>query len=157
MSAPVRMAAAAAAAVIALLATGAAAQEAAGGLNPLGGLDKSTLQGFRERPLFAPSRRPPPVETPPAPVDAPVAVAEPPPPAPQPNLRLTGVLEGPDDSIAVVQDLDANVTTQLRLGDMMNGWLVTAIDPVALRLTLGEREEEYRLFDPSRRPQGPEN
>lgn len=127
-------------------------------LNPLSAIEKSTLQGFRERPLFSPTRRAPALEAPAAEIETPAEVAAPPaPPAPQPNLRLTGVVEGPDESVAVVQDLDANITTQLRLGDMLNGWLVTSIDPVALKLTLGERDEEFRLFDPARRSQAPKN
>jgi hypothetical protein len=125
-------------------------------LNPLSAIAAAALQGFRERPLFSPSRRAPQAELPPEPEPEPVDVAAPPPePAPQPNLRLTGIVEGPDDAMAVVQDLDDNTTTQLRLGDMLNGWLVTSIDPVALRLTLGERDEEYRLFDPKRPPPPP--
>ncbi|MFD1702465.1 hypothetical protein ACFSCV_05535 [Methylopila henanensis] len=130
----------------------ARAQEAApSGLNPLQSLDAASLTGFRDRPLFTPSRRPPPApatDEAPAPLEE--AAAPEPPPAVQPSLRLTGVIEGPDESVAVIEELDSKQVSQLRLGDMLDGWLVTAIDPAALRLTLGEREEEYRLFDPKR-------
>ncbi|GLK80170.1 hypothetical protein [Methylopila turkensis] len=119
------------------------------GLNPLQSLGAASLTGFRDRPLFTPSRRPPPApvaDEAPAPLEE--AAAPEPPPAVQPSLRLTGVIEGPDESVAVIEELGSKQVSQLRLGDMLDGWLVTAIDPAALRLTLGEREEEYRLFDP---------
>lgn len=124
------------------------------GLNPLATLARDSLKGFRERPLFTPSRRAPQpaptAEPPPEAEPAPVEEAEAP-PTPQPNLKLTGVLEGPDDAVAVVQDLDSNTMTQLRPGDMLNGWLVTSVEGVTLTLTLGDRDEQYRLFDPNRK------
>lgn len=137
----------------------ASAQETAGdrsappaeaALNPLSALGADSLSAFRDRPLFTPSRRAP---QPPAAVEpepeqeAETATA--PPPAPQPNLRLAGVIEGPEETVAVVEDMGSNTVSQLRLGDMLDGWLVTAIDPSSLRLTLGEQEGEYRLFDPN--------
>ena len=119
-------------------------------LNPLSALGADSLSAFRDRPLFTPSRRAP---QPPAAVEAEPApepeIATAPPPAPQPNLRLAGVIEGPEETVAVVEDLGSNTVSQLRLGDMLDGWLVTAIEADALRLTLGEQEGEYRLFDPN--------
>lgn len=125
----------------------AAAQERAPeSLNPLSFIDASALPGFRDRPPFAPSRRPPPATAEPAPPSGS-------PPAPEvrePNLRLTGVVGASDESVAVVQNLDVNETWRLRLGDSVGGWLVTAIDPMAMRLTLGEREREFRIFENAR-------
>lgn len=117
-------------------------------LNPLAALDKATLDGFRDMPLFTPSRkRPAPPEA------APPEEAPPPPepkqaaPAPAPELKLSGVVEGPGGAVAVVQDVSAGGKVErLRLGDQIGGWLVTGIEPAALKLTLDEREEQYRLF-----------
>lgn len=113
-------------------------------LNPLARIELPSLKGFAERPLFAPSRKP---------VQAPGEVIPTTPQATlandQPHLRLTGVIEGPGESVAIVQSLDANETLRLRLGDQVNGWLVTSIEPVTMRLTLADRDEDYRLFSPS--------
>ncbi|WP_020188163.1 hypothetical protein [Methylopila sp. 73B] len=148
------------AAALPVLPIGAATQEttedrpappaAEAALNPLSALGADSLSAFRDRPLFTPSRRAP---QPPAAVEAepepePETVTARP-PAPQPNLRLAGVIEGPEETVAVVEDMGSNTVSQLRLGDMLDGWLVTAIDSSSLRLTLGEQEGEYRLFDPN--------
>lgn len=126
------------------------APPAAAALNPLSALGADSLSAFRDRPLFTPSRRAP---QPPAAVEQEPEpepeTATAPPPAPQPNLRLAGVIEGPEETVAVVEDMGSNTVSQLRLGDMLDGWLVTAIDSSSLRLTLGEQEGEYRLFDPN--------
>ncbi|MDR4306868.1 hypothetical protein IHQ68_09580 [Chelatococcus sambhunathii] len=125
----------------------AAAAADALALNPLAGLDKATLEGFREAPLFTPSRTRP---TPPPP---PVAEAPPPPPPPEeepppepPTLKIAGIVAGPDGAVAFVSKEGEEEVEQLRLGDQIDGWLVTAIDFQALKLTLDEREQEYRLF-----------
>lgn len=116
-------------------------------LNPLSSLDKATLEGFRDMPLFTPSRRRP---DPPPEVEA---EAPPPPPAPKratpapaPEITLAGIVLGPEGAVAVVQS-GAGKVERLRLGDQIGGWLVTGIESAALKLTLEEREEEYRLFE----------
>jgi hypothetical protein len=132
---------------------------AAEALNPLSALDKQSLTGFRDAPLFTASRRrpEPPEEVAAAPEPEPQPEPEPAPPpdAPAPELRLAGIAEGPDGAVAVVENAESGKTERLRLGDQIGGWLVTTIDPVALRLTLNEREEEYRLFDRSKEPASP--
>jgi hypothetical protein len=120
-------------------------------LNPLAGLDASSLSAFRDKPLFTPSRRRPEPEAAPEPEPVVEAAPAPPPEAPAPNLKLQGVVIGHEGAVAVLQDLDAGGMQRLRLGDMVSGWLVTDIGDVAVRLTLGEREQEYRLFDPQAR------
>lgn len=117
-------------------------------LNPLSRLDKASLEAFRETPLFTPSRRRP---KPPEAAEAEPPPPPPPPPAPEPapppEITLSGIIDGPDGAIAVVNEADEERTDRLRLGDQIDGWLVTTIDPMSLRLTLGEREQEYRLFE----------
>lgn len=116
-------------------------------LNPLAALEKSSLSGFRDMPLFTPSRRRP---VPPPVVETAAAPPPPPrqePPASAPELKLAGVVEGPDGSVAVVDN--GGRVERLRLGDQVDGWLVTQIGPSSLKLTLDEREEEFRLFQRS--------
>lgn len=117
-------------------------------LNPLAAFDKSALTGFRDTPLFTPSRRRP--EPPPAPV----AEAPPPPPPPAeepppdpPSIKLSGVVQGPEGAVAFVRHEADGRGEQLRLGDQIDGWLVTAIEAGSLKLTLDGEERDYRLFE----------
>lgn len=119
-------------------------------LNPLAALAKETLEGFREAPLFTPSRKRP--KPPPAPVfeaARPAPPPEPPAPEPAPELKLSGVAMGPEGAVAIVQEQGATRVERLRLGDQIGGWLVTGIDADRLKLTLDDREQMYRLFERS--------
>lgn len=124
-------------------------------LNPLSSLDKASLEGFREAPLFTPSRTRP--KPPPAPV---VEAAAPPPPPPEPepppppDLKLAGVATGPEGAVAIVQESGATRVERLRLGDQVGGWLVTGIEPDRLKLTLDDREQQYRLFERAEKTPG---
>jgi hypothetical protein len=118
-------------------------------LNPLAALDKGSLSGFRDMPLFTPSRRRP--EPPPEVAEAPPPPPPPPPtrkPTPPPELKLAGVVAGPEGAVAVIENsADGGKIERLRLGDQVGGWLVTAIEASTLKLTLDEREEQYRMFE----------
>ena len=114
-------------------------------LNPLATLEKEQLSGFRDMPLSTPSRRRP--EPPAAVVEAPPPPPPPPqaaPPAAPPEIKLAGVVEGPEGAVAIVEN--NGEIERLRLGDQVDGWLVTGLEGFTLKLTLDEREEEYRLF-----------
>lgn len=116
-------------------------------LNPLSSLDPSEVSRFRSRPLFAPSRRPPPMaQRAPAdaPVVAPIVRREP------PKVRLTGVVQGVTVPMAILQRSDASTST-VRIGDDVDGWLVTSINSLGVMLRNGAHEHEYKLFgaDPS--------
>ena len=124
-------------------------------LNPLSMLDTATLDAFRGRPLFAPSRRPPPprrVFTAPPPS---VAVE-----APPPDLRLVGVVAGVDKAVAILRRPTGGSSLSLKLGDSVETWRVQAIGPDRITLRDGTRETTYRLFSvgpsspPGARPGG---
>jgi hypothetical protein len=123
-------------------------------LNPLSSLRPSDLRSFRERPLFTPSRKPPPV-APSLPERTPVAaetVNEP------PNVRLTGIIQGPVAATAVLERPDAGGKSTVRIGDAVDGWIVTAIDSISIKLASGTRQREYRLFARSSLPvSGPDH
>lgn len=114
-------------------------------LNPMATLDKGSLSGFRDMPLFTPSRRrpepPAAVVAAPPPPPPPVQAA---PPAAPPEIKLAGVVEGPEGAVAIIEN--NGEIERLRLGDQVDGWLVTGVEGFTLKLTLDEREEEYRLF-----------
>lgn len=138
------------AAALVLAATVAAAQspEAADpSLNPASTLRRSDLTGFRERPLFTPSRR-----RPPDPVDvAPAPAAAPPARRQAPNVRLAGVMESDLDAVAILQQ-PGGPRLSVRVGDRVEGWLVTAVEPQKITLRDGDRQQDYRLFAPGSFP-----
>lgn len=112
-------------------------------LNPLASLSPSDLNGFRDMPLFTPSRQPPPVarRVPDSlPVIAPIVRRAP------PKVRLTGVIQGNSAPMAILQRSDAGTTATVRIGDDVDGWLVTSIDPLGILLRSGAHEHEYKLF-----------
>lgn len=109
--------------------------------NPLSRMAFKDLGAFRQRPLFAPSRRRP---------DQPVAFTAPPPPAempasPPPELRLVGIVAGVDRAVALVSRQEG-ASMSLRVGDQVDSWRVDRIAPDRVVLREGEREQIYRLF-----------
>lgn len=122
-------------------------------LNGLGALTPDRLSNFRDRPLFAPNRRrpePPAAYEPepePTPEPEPVAVEVSP-----PNVRLSGVLDAGKGAVALIQDLDANETTRIRVGDQIGEWTVVAIETSSVRLTLDDRTHDLKLFQPGAAP-----
>jgi hypothetical protein len=90
--------------------------------NPLWALPLEQLSMTRERPIFSPSRRPPP-PTPPIYV-ATVAVRQIKPPEPErPAVSLLGTIIGTDDQIGVFLDSTQNVV-RLRVGEVHRGWVL---------------------------------
>ena len=91
----------------------APAERAAELSNPLGGLTLQALSATRERPLFAPTRRPPAPPPPPPPepeapppaevVEAPPVEAPPPPPPEPPAVTLFGVVAEAEGARAIVR------------------------------------------------------
>ena len=105
--------------------------------NPLWDIPLSALKQARERPLFAPTRRPPPPAAPAAP-PAPVTVAIQPAADPvPPPLVLLGVVSGPDGGgIAILQDEPGGIALRLRQGAVYRGWTLDRI---------GRREAQISL------------
>ena len=122
---------------------GATAETSAAGgrlpVNPMQGVDKTTLKAFVQRPLFSPDRALP------APPAALVYAPQPfvvPPPQP-PSLQLVGVIEG-TNAIAIVRN--GGTTSMLHTGERVGQWRVTIL-PTGLRLTQGDRTVDYTLFN----------
>ncbi|WP_375462391.1 hypothetical protein [uncultured Methylobacterium sp.] len=117
------------------------ATAAARTLNPLSALDPAGLGAFRGRPLFAPSRRPPPAR--PVEVAPPQAVAV---LSPPPDLRLVGVVAGLDKAVAILRRAAGGASLNLKIGDSVDAWRVDTIAPDRVTLRDGERAQTYRLF-----------
>jgi type II secretory pathway component PulC len=100
------------------------------------------LSAFAEistRPLFSPTRKPPP----PKPVEA-----EKPPEETPPNLVLVGVVIAKDQRFAVVKAGDGT-TRNLSADDSVDGWQVTEVESDHIALTIGDRTERYDLQTPA--------
>ncbi|MBO0753536.1 MAG: hypothetical protein J2P53_15560 [Bradyrhizobiaceae bacterium] len=99
--------------------------------NPLWALPLAQLSTTRERPLFSPSRRPPP---PPRPAYvAPVAIQQPvkPPEPERPTVSLLGTIIGTsaDDRLAVFLESGTLNVVRLRMGEDHNGWVLRLVKP----------------------------
>jgi len=123
--------------------------------NPLWAIPLQTLSVTRDRPLFSPSRRPPPPAVAAAPAPAPVVA-----PAPviaagpeQPPFTLVGTIIGEKEQIAIFFNQTANTTTRVRQGDAESGWTVKSVD---LRAAVIEKNAQSVTLDlPKRSDQGP--
>src|SRR5208282_1079158 len=94
--------------------------------NPLWAIPLESLTSTRERPLFSPSRRPPPaaaVAASPAPAPPPPKPAEP----DHPPLTLVGTVVGETQSIGVFVDQVTKNVIRLRTGEGHAGWTLRAI------------------------------
>lgn len=107
--------------------------------NPLASFSLDRLQATRDRPLFAPSRRPPPL---------PVArqVVEPVVILPPPNMVLFGIVADHTGARAVLRSGGSGKVIPARIGDEIEGWKVTQIEPRRLVLTDHDRSVSFALF-----------
>lgn len=111
--------------------------------NPLWAIPLTTLTATRDRPLFAPSRRPPAPVLPNAPV---AAVAETPEaPRPASELRVTLILIGTvaneTDGMALFTDPNSREIVRLRLGDVVAGWTLDAVRNREVTFRKGDRDD----------------
>jgi general secretion pathway protein N len=95
--------------------------------NPLWAIPVSRLSATRDRPLFSPSRRPPPPT---------ISAAPEPPPAPvkpvvpeSPSFKLVGTIIGEDNRIGIFMSETSQTTIRIREGEGDSGWTLRSIDP----------------------------
>ena len=91
--------------------------------NPVAAIPLASLTATRERPLFSPSRRPPPVAA-----EAPTVEAPAPQSSPRPEPSLLGTVIGPSDCVAVVVAA-GEPPASLHVGETAGGWTLRSIDP----------------------------
>jgi hypothetical protein len=120
----------------------AAARPSAAPGNPLWALTLDQLPATRERPLFSPSRRPPPR---PQRVES-VAALPPPAPRQPPSVVLLGIVSDADGTWALIRAGGAEKTTRARLGDEIAGWKVSEIETRRLVLSSDDRSVSFALF-----------
>ena len=91
--------------------------------NPLWAIPRESLTATRERPIFLPSRRPPPAL-------AAARVETPPPPAPEaqrPALRLLGIVTGATEGLAVFVSETTQNVIRLKTGEGHEGWILRSV------------------------------
>ena len=108
------------------------------------GLD--ALAATRQRPLFSPTRRPPP---PPVEAQSAEPMAAPAPSIPPPSLEIRGIIVGTDISVAIVRRSQDAKEIHLSVGSQIEGWTVSDIGPRAIILRLEDRSVTISLPDPS--------
>ncbi|MFG1377109.1 hypothetical protein [Xanthobacter autotrophicus] len=103
---------------------GARPQAAAPRGNPLWSLPLDRLDATRARPIFSPTRRPPPaVEVPPPPAPtAPVPVA-----SARPRITLIGTVVGQSDAYGIFLDPASSAVLRLRTGETHEGWVLRSV------------------------------
>ncbi|WP_244486401.1 MULTISPECIES: hypothetical protein [Bradyrhizobium] len=116
--------------------------------NPLWGIPLTTLSNTRDRPVFSPSRRPPPA------VVAEPEVSKPVPPPPRkvatepPPLSLVGTISGDDESFGIFLDQSNKTALRLKIGDDFQGWKLRTIKAREATMEKDEHEAVLTLPQP---------
>jgi general secretion pathway protein N len=103
--------------------------------NPLWSISVAALTATRERPIFSPTRRPPPVAVVAAPSQAPAAA--------QPPLALVGAIAGDREGIAIFLDGTTKGIIRLKTGETHVGW---TLQVVKAREAILRREQETTVL-----------
>jgi general secretion pathway protein N len=94
--------------------------------NPLWAIPLSQLPITRDRPIFSPSRRPPPPAVAPAAVPKVAAVPKPREPE-RPQLTLVGTVAGDDEGFGIFLDQSTKVVFRLKVGQDHQGWKLRSV------------------------------
>jgi general secretion pathway protein N len=102
------------------------ASERALSANPLWAMPLAQFAVTRDRPIFSPSRRPPPAAV--APVVVPKFVAVPKPREPErPQLTLVGTIAGDEDGFGIFLDQSTKAVLRLKVGEDFQGWKLRSV------------------------------
>jgi hypothetical protein len=116
--------------------------------NPQWGIPIKMLSATRDRPIFSPSRRPPP----PAVVDQPIVAAvptvkqrEP----ERPQLSLLGTIVGGDDGFGIFMDQTTKTPLRIRIGAEYQGWTLRLLQPGSVTLVKGRETAVLAFPEPA--------
>jgi hypothetical protein len=128
-----------------------ATPERAQSANPLWGIPLTQLSGTRDRPIFSPSRQPPPPDV----VAEPVPVRPPPrkKEVEPPQLSLVGTIASQDESYGIFLDPSTKAAVRLKVGEEYQGWKLRAIQ--GREVTIEKDQQGAVLTLPE--PGGPES
>jgi general secretion pathway protein N len=125
-------------------------REAAASANPLWVVPLAALWATRDRPLFAPSRRPPVPILANAPAPAPSQVSAPPSTPPKRlNLSLVGTVSAENKGVAVFIDPSTHDAVRLRTGEGHLGWILQSVDRRTATLQKSDQRETLQLPQPT--------
>ncbi|WP_426434107.1 hypothetical protein [Bradyrhizobium genosp. P] len=122
--------------------------------NPLWAIPLGTLSSTRERPIFSPSRRPPPSAV----ASVPAAKALPPPePARDERLQLSlvGTIIGGDQSFGIFIDQPTKAALRLKIGEDYQGWRLRSVQGREVTLERGQQTTIVSLPLPGASGAGP--
>jgi general secretion pathway protein N len=114
--------------------------------NPLWAVPLTELSATRERPIFSPSRRPPPSPVVAAP--APVIKPEPVPPPPKmqrPTLKLVGTIIGEARQIGVFLEETTEKIVRLEVGQGHGGWILRLVNSLQAQFDSADRSATLAL------------
>jgi hypothetical protein len=114
--------------------------------NPLWGIPLAQLSGTRERPIFSPSRRPPPVAA-----VAETASVKPPPRKKEiepPQLSLVGTIASIDEGFGIFIDQSTKAAIRLKVGEDHQGWKLRQIRGREVTMEKDERSAVLTLPQP---------
>lgn len=120
--------------------------------NPLWAIPLSRLTATRDQPLFAPSRRPPPVAEAARPVAAPVARPPTPPQPEKPQLSLLGTVAGNGKRIGLFIDPASKAVVRLKAGENHQGWTLRNVRSHQVELAKGLDSAVLDLPPPDMKP-----
>jgi hypothetical protein len=114
--------------------------------NPLWAIPLTDLSDTRDRPIFAPSRRPPPPRV----VEKPYVPAPPPrvetkPPTEPLMLSLVGTIVGDSQGVALFMEKNSQEAVRLRTGESHQGWVLRSVQGRNAMLEKGDRQETVTL------------
>ena len=106
--------------------------------NPLWAMPLAQFPVTRDRPIFSPSRRPPPTAV--APVAVPKIAAVPKPREPErPQLTLVGTIAGDEEGFGIFLDQSTKAVLRLKVGEDFQGWKLRSVQG---RETALERDQQ---------------
>jgi hypothetical protein len=104
----------------------APAPERALSANPLWAMPLAQFAVTRDRPIFSPSRRPPPTAVAPAVRPKVVAIAKPREPE-RPQLTLVGTIAGDEEGFGIFVDQSTKAVLRLKVGEDFQGWKLQSV------------------------------
>lgn len=94
--------------------------------NPLWAMPRAQFSVTRERPIFSPSRRPPPPAV--APMAVPRVAAVPKPREPErPQLTLVGTIASDEEGFGIFLDQSTKAVLRLKVGENFQGWKLRSV------------------------------
>ena len=115
--------------------------------NPLWAIPLSQLPVTRDRPIFSPSRRPPP----PAEVTAEPVFVKPPPRKKEvepPQLALVGTIASGEEGFGIFLDQSTKAALRLKVGDDYQGWKLSVIQGREVTMEKDQQAAELTLPEP---------